>query len=118
MFDVSLFVRVTYTQIEAVLRRSSGNADIIVGDEGSLKNLILPVGICIPAAKVERIVFLIGELFAVQFPELRPVNHVHFIYYFLETEGGIDVYQCLSFFGFLSGDDDDTIRTAHTEDGK
>ena len=67
MFDVSLFVRVTYTQIEAVLRRSSGNADIIVGDEGSLKNLILPVGICIPAAKVERIVFLIGELFAVQF---------------------------------------------------
>ena len=97
---------------------SGANADIVVGDEGSLKNLILPVGICIPAAKVERIVFLIGELFAVQFPELRTVNHVHFIYYFLETEGGIDVYQSLSFFGFLGGDDNDTIRTAHTEDGK
>ena len=65
MLDVSLFVRVTYAQIETMFRRSSGNTDIIVGDECSLENLILPVGVRVPAAEVERSVLLIGKLFAV-----------------------------------------------------
>ena len=37
MLDVSLFVRVTYAQVETMFRRSSGNTDIIVGDECSWK---------------------------------------------------------------------------------
>jgi hypothetical protein len=49
---------------------------------------------------------------------LRTVDQINLIYYFLETERGINVNQCLSFFGFLGGDDDDTIRTANTEDSQ
>ena len=65
MFDVALFIRVTYTQIETMFGRSSRNAYIIVGDKSCLEDFILPVGICIPAGEVERGVFLIGELLAV-----------------------------------------------------
>ena len=40
------------------------------------------------------------------------------INHFLETERSIDIDQRLPLFGFLCGNDDDTIRTANTEDSQ
>ena len=65
MLDVSLFVRVTHAEIEAMFFRSTCDADIVVCNESRLEDLILPVGVRVPAAEVERSVLLIGKLFAV-----------------------------------------------------
>ena len=65
MLDVALFVRVAYTQIETMFGRSPCNTDVIVCNESSLENFVLPVGIGIPAGIIERVIFLIGKLFVI-----------------------------------------------------
>ena len=110
MLDVALLVRVTYTQIETMFGWSACDAYIIVGDKGCLENLVLPVGVCIPAGIIERVISLIGKLLAIQLFELRGIHHFHFIHYFLEAEGCVYIHQCLSFFRFLGGDDDNTAK--------
>ena len=74
MLDVALFVRVADAQIETMFGRSSCDTDIIVRDKGSLEDFILPIGVGVPAGVIERGIFLVGKLFAIQFFELRAID--------------------------------------------
>ena len=117
MFDVALFVRVAYTQIETMFGRSSCDTDIIVRDKGSLEDFILPIGVGVPAGVIERVIFLVGKLFAIQLFELRAIDLFYFVHHFLEAERSFYIDQGLYFFCFLGGDDDNTVCTTNTKDG-
>ena len=118
MLDVSLFVRVTHAEIEAMFFRSTCDADIVVCNESRLEDLVLPVRIRIPVAEVEQGISLVCHLFVIEFLKLGCNHHFDFVYYAFPAERGVDVDQRLSLFGTFGGYDNYTVGTTHTEYGQ
>ena len=62
VLDVALLVSIARTEIEAVLVRGTRDADVVVGDEPSLEDFILPVGVSRPVREVVFRVAFIPQL--------------------------------------------------------
>ena len=118
VLDIALFVGITGAEVEAVPGGSARNADIVVGDKSGLEDFILPVGIARPRGEIKFGIAFISQLFVVEFLEPGGVDHCNLVRYTLEAERAVDIDARLSFFGFLGGDDDDTVGAAHAEDGE
>ena len=118
LLDVSLLVGIARTEVEAVLGRSSGDADVIVGDEPRLEDFVLPVGVPRPGCEVVLRVAFVPQLLVVQQFEAFGIGHRYLVRHPLEAERTVDVHPCLSLFGALGGDDNHSVRSAHTEDGE
>ena len=118
MLDVSLLVGITCAEVEAMPVGSTRNADIIVRNESGLEDFVLPVGVTCPVGEIIFRIAFISQLFVIQQFEAIGIYHCNLVGDSFEAERTVDVYPCLSFFRFLGGDDDYTIGTTHTEDGK
>ena len=118
VLDVALLVSIARTEIEAVLVRGTRDADVVVGDEPSLEDFILPVGVSRPVREVVFRVALVPQLFVVQQFEAFGIRQCNFVGDGLETERAVDIDACLSLFRLLGGNDNHAVGTAHTEDGE
>ena len=118
MLDVSLLVGITCAEVEAMPVGSTRDADIIVRNESGLEDFVLPVGVACPVGEIIFRIAFISQLFVIQQFEAIGIYHCNLVGDSFEAERTVDVYPCLSFFRFLGGDDDYTIGTTHTEDGK
>ena len=118
IFDVALFVGITCTEVETVSVGGTGDADVVVRDKSGLEDFVLPVGIAGPVGEIVFRVAFVSQLFVVQQFEAFCVYHRNLVCDGLEAERAVDVHTGLSFFGFLGGDDDDTVGATHTEDGE
>ena len=86
MLDVALLVSIARTEIEAVLVRGTRDADVVVGDEPSLEDFILPVGVSRPVREVVFRVALVPQLFVVQQFEAFGIRQCNFVGDGLETD--------------------------------
>ena len=86
VLDVALLIGITGTEVETVFGGSACYADIVVGDESGLEDLILPVGVARPWGKVEFWAAFIPQLLVVEFLESGRIGHCNLVRYGFETE--------------------------------
>lgn len=118
MFDVFLFVRVIYVEIEVMFFRSICDVDIVVCNEFCLEDFVLLVCICILVVEVEQGIFLVCYLFVIEFFKLGCIYYFDFVYYVFLVERGVDVDQCLFFFGMFGGYDNYIVGIMYIEYGQ
>ena len=111
VLDVALLVSIARTEIEAVLVRGTRDADVVVGDEPSLEDFILPVGVSVQSEKLYSGLPSIPQLFVVQQFEAFGIRQCNFVGDGLETERAADIDACLSLFRLLGGDDNHAVGT-------
>ena len=116
--DGTFFHYISQAQIKLTSISRGCNANRIVSKETCLEHLILPVSICIPYSIIVRIATLIHALFIIKHFELLCISQANAVCNLFPTHRTINADLSLTFFRFLSSNDNNTISTTYTKNSQ